>query len=400
MPDWNYTEINLNRKRPEQLYSQLAGELSRQIRRGDRTGQVLPSARKMAEELGISRPTVQKAYDELFRQDLVKKKSAYFYQVTARKKTLGQEPFPSIGIILPCRFSALLSDKNCIGAAPYIKGIIDSAMENKLSTVMLELPAFDASREEIKAYTDSLTRRLIGLVHIGGRNHFPDRPLEAVLNMKELPQVFISGIAKYPHIGAVLGDTTPGAIALAENLRAMNHQKIGVLHWHDRSGQEIYSSYYEYYAEKRDERVCSILKNYGLDCDERHQLYSCTSYQTVLKKLTALEKNGNLPTVFWCHNDDLAKWCIRALRGLGYQVPDDISVIGFNGLPGNDEEELTTISLPFYAIGHRSVTQLMNYYKNGITEKNRFVYLKTFLIAGKTLAEANHTEIQIRGDMK
>ena len=67
MPDWNYTEIKLNRKRPEQLYSQLAGELSRQIRRGDRAGQVLPSARKMAEELGISRPTVQKAYDELFR---------------------------------------------------------------------------------------------------------------------------------------------------------------------------------------------------------------------------------------------------------------------------------------------------------------------------------------------
>ena len=393
MPDWNYTEIKLNRKLPEQLYSQLAGALSRQIRRGDRAGRILPSARKMAKELGISRPTVQKAYDELFRQELVKKKSAYFYQVSARKKTLGQEPFPSIGIILPCRFSALLSDKNCIGAAPYIKGIIDSAMENKLSTVMLELPAFDASQDEIKAYTESLTRRLIGLVHIGGRNHFPDRPLEAVLNLKELPQVFISGVAKYPNIGAVLGDTSQGAIALAENLRAMNHQEIGILHWHDRVGQEACASYYEYYAGKRDETVCSILKNYGLNCNGRYQLYGCSSYQTVLKKLTGLVKSGNMPTAFWCHNDDLARWCIRALRELRYQVPNDISVIGFNGLSGNGDDELTTISLPFYAIGHRSVTQLVTYYKSGITEKNRFVYLKTFLIAGKTLTEANHTEI-------
>lgn len=389
MPDWDYKEIKLNRKRPEQLYFQLAGALSRQIRRGDRAGQVLPSARKMAEELGISRPTVQKAYDELFRQDLVKKKSAYFYQVAARKKTLGQEPFPSIGIILPCRFSALLSDSP--HAILYLKGFIDAAMEHKLSTVTLELPAFDASPSEIKAYMDSLTRRLIGLVHIGGRNHFPDRPLEAVLNMKELPQVFISGIPWMQNVGIVMSDKVSGVTALAEQLRSLNHHRVGIISCYSRGSKK--SDGYFYYSEvDRANCIRDILKDSGLDCDDRYHCFDCSSYQIIVKKLKEKKQSGNLPTVYCCYNDLVARQCIRALTELEIKVPEEISVIGFDGLPdGNDE--LTSIGQPFYAIGHHSVVQLLDYYANGISERNRIAYLKTFLITGKTLTWANNRKI-------
>ena len=107
------------------------------------------------------------------------------------------------------------------------------------------------------------------------------------------------------------------------------------------------------------------------------------------KKKTA----GNLPTVFWCHNDEVARWCIEALNQLGLSVPQDISVVGFDGTSASKEDDnLTTIALPFYAIGHRAVLQLLEYYEHGINDTNRTVYLQTFLISKGTLSYANHSK--------
>ncbi|MBO4631049.1 MAG: substrate-binding domain-containing protein [Lentisphaeria bacterium] len=388
MSDWDYTEIILDRKQPEQLYYQLARELDRQIVCRKLAGQLLPSAREMARQLNVNPITVKKAYEELLRKKLIEKKSAYQYQAALRKKDSGKEPFPCIGIILPFRFSALISNKSCIGAFPYIKGIIDSAMEHKISTVMLELPDFNASRQEIDAYNESLTKRLVGLVHIGGRDHYPDYPLEAVLNNKNLPQVFISGIPMMQNVGIVMSDKISGITALAEQLRALNHHRVGIISRFSRESKRS-DGYFCYSENDRPDCIRNVLEDYGLDCDDRYHCFNCDSYQIMLKKLKEKKKSGNLPTVYCCYNDFAARYCIRALTELEIKVPEEISVIGFDGLM-DDNDELTTIGQPFYAIGHHSVDQLLDYYENGISERNRISYLKTFLITGKTLGEANH----------
>ena len=132
---------------------------------------------------------------------------------------------------------------------------------------------------------------------------------------------------------------------------------------------------------------------YGLDCDEKYCSYGCTSYHTVFNALKKKKTAGNLPTVFWCHNDEVARWCIKALNQLGLSVPQDISVVGFDGTAAAKEDDnLTTIALPFYAIGHRAVLQLLEYYEHGINDTNRTVYLQTFLISKGTLSYANHSK--------
>jgi LacI family transcriptional regulator len=77
-----------------------------------------------------------------------------------------------------------------------------------------------------------------------------------------------------------------------------------------------------------------------------------------------LEKTDrqNLPTAIFCASDALAQGCIEALKDCGLQVPDDISVIGFDDLLTAQimSPPLTTIRQPFQEMGRRSVEHLMD----------------------------------------
>ena len=100
------------------------------------------------------------------------------------------------------------------------------------------------------------------------------------------------------------------------------------------------------------------------------------------------KKEGNLPTVYWCVNDETAHCVINALTELGLKVPEDISVVGYDGVSITSEENLTTISLPFYSIGYKALKLLLDYYENGKTEQNSHVEIATSLVIKKTLAYA------------
>ena len=190
----NVSEIKLNMSQPRMLTVQLADELRRLIARDSLDGTVLPSARQLANTLKLNRLTVGRAYAELEKQGIIKRRSPKVFEISKDFSRNNMEPYPNIGIILPFRFSDLIGS---FGGIPlqYIKGIIDAATEQKISVIMLELPDFSASAEEISQFNATLMKRLIGIVHLGGRDRFPDRPLEAVMKNEHLPQVMI---AAYP----------------------------------------------------------------------------------------------------------------------------------------------------------------------------------------------------------
>ena len=386
-----YSAITLDRKKPDLLFIQLAAELRRQINSTCLNCEaVLPSARNLAEKLNINRVTVGKAYQELMKLGLIERKSSRILQISRNLRRKNIEPYPNIGIILPCRFSDLISSH---GDMPllYLKGIIDAATEKELAAIMLELPGLSASAAEIARFNDSLMKRLIGIVHLGGRDCFPDRPLEAVMRNENLPQVMISAYPAMRNIGAVVFDTASGARALAEQLCAMRHKKVGLILYSPNFDSAGSDGYFSYAAFRRPAEVRAVFQEYGLECEEKYMCMSCNSYHATFNALRKKVNAGELPTVFWCHNDELAHWCIRALKQLGISVPDDISVVGFDGASASrEEDDLTTISLPFYAIGRRAVQSLLDYYENGISDSNRLAYLQTFLVSKRTLSYAKN----------
>ncbi|MFI9581795.1 LacI family DNA-binding transcriptional regulator [Streptomyces sp. NPDC052236] len=75
----------------------------------------------------------------------------------------------------------------------------------------------------------------------------------------------------------------------------------------------------------------------------------------------ALTGPGPRATALVCDDDILAAGALKAVRGLGLRVPEDVSVTGFDdlALATAVEPELTTVSLPAERVGERGMSALL-----------------------------------------
>ena len=73
-----------------------------------------------------------------------------------------------------------------------------------------------------------------------------------------------------------------------------------------------------------------------------------------------------MPTAFVCNCDEIAFIIIRKLKNLGYSVPDDISVVGYDNFLISDiaEPQITTISVDAAELADASVSLLMDRINN------------------------------------
>lgn len=77
--------------------------------------------------------------------------------------------------------------------------------------------------------------------------------------------------------------------------------------------------------------------------------------------LVNLFESSPSTTALFASNDMLALACIRALRSLGKSVPEDISVVGFDGIAVADlvHPKLATIATPCHAMGSKAAQLLV-----------------------------------------
>lgn len=86
----------------------------------------------------------------------------------------------------------------------------------------------------------------------------------------------------------------------------------------------------------------------------------------------------DLPTAFFCFNDNTAIGVISALQMRGYRVPEDFSVLGFDDIPfaNNFTPGLTTIRQPRQHIGEMAMSLLLD------RLANRTLSVQTHLLHG------------------
>ncbi len=75
----------------------------------------------------------------------------------------------------------------------------------------------------------------------------------------------------------------------------------------------------------------------------------------------------NRPTAVFVASDEMAFGAMRAIRRHGLNIPEDISIIGFDGHDMSDFLELTTIEQPVQTIGELAAWALMEQLKNQST---------------------------------
>jgi LacI family transcriptional regulator len=99
-----------------------------------------------------------------------------------------------------------------------------------------------------------------------------------------------------------------------------------------------------------------------------------------------LLKKGQIPDAVFCTSDQKAIVVMRAIRDLGYKIPDDISVLGFDNIDMSAyvDPPLSTISQPLYEMGALGAQKLINLIEGEKSEPSIDV-LSTDLIIRKSI---------------
>ncbi|PWJ48792.1 LacI family DNA-binding transcriptional regulator [Faecalicatena contorta] len=126
---------------------------------------------------------------------------------------------------------------------------------------------------------------------------------------------------------------------------------------------DLYSGNVGYGFLERYEALELCLKNHGLQLDKTCSFLHETdedyrNFETVLEMMKSL---SSLPDVFVCGNDWTAIQIMYALQFLGYKIPRDVNIIGFDNIPASERivPALTTINTPKEYLGRAAARQII-----------------------------------------
>ena len=152
-----------------------------------------------------------------------------------------------------------------------------------------------------------------------------------------MPLVIVDDIVEFPNLASVSFDLEDGATKAAQHLLATGRRKIGMI------GSEITVPR----TRRRERGFYQAFEN----APEGSQLPELVRVQPTvsggangLQQL--LERQPGLDGIF-AYNDLMAVGAMRAAQAVGYQVPDDIAIVGCNDIEMSDlvSPRLTTIRL-------------------------------------------------------
>lgn len=131
---------------------------------------------------------------------------------------------------------------------------------------------------------------------------------------------------------------------------------------------DIYSKNSGRGFKERYDALCETLEINNLELDEETTL----SYETeedfinssyLIKKINSMD---SLPDVFICGNDWTAIKLMHSLQFLGYKIPKDVSIVGFDNIPESSKvyPQLTTINTPKEQLGIAAAQCILERIKN------------------------------------
>lgn len=201
-------------------------------------------------------------------------------------------------------------------------------------------------------------KKPLGILFLGGTNTNFLQDFAAI----DVPCVVVTNDASslpFPNLSSVSTDDVAAARCAIETLISLGHQRIAII-----GGDCVVSDT----SRLRYEGCMRALAQYGLDFDPEQDFRDVRySYQDGYQAVQELLAVGSQFTAVFAMADVMAIGAIRALREAGKRVPEDVSVMGLDGLPLGSflVPQLATISQSVEALASRSVAILLDAMENG-----------------------------------
>jgi len=170
-----------------------------------------------------------------------------------------------------------------------------------------------------------------------------------------LPTVAIAGHKKLKGITNIVLDHEHAAVLALNHLKDLHHTRIAFM-----KGNPVSSD-----SKDRWEAICHVAAQIGIDIDPELTVQIDSDDPTprlgypFTKQLLA----GKKPfTALFAYNDISAIGAIRAIQEQGLRVPQDISVMGFDDIPGASFHTpgLTTVRQPLNRMGEVAAETLLD----------------------------------------
>ncbi len=299
----------------------------------------------------------------------------YIPDPMARNFSLGRHK--NVGLLLPQKVESCLAN-------PYMHGIIRGIAEvcQAHSHMFTVIPPLHSSID------DAVRNATVdGIITVGLT---VNETLGRILEQRQIRVVAIDGADDTDVVTVTIDDIEAARLQMKSALEK-GHRRIAVLSLQD-----------DYYSadtpvgslsivRKRKLGFSRALAEYGMSFDDIICINAETTFDAGFSHASDLlsADEDSRPTCFVCMSDIAALGVVAAIQDKGLRLPDDVSVIGFDGLEDLSYygRKLTTIRQSAYEKGVASARCLFSIL-DGTWNGGKLVRIPFTLVPGATLGEA------------
>jgi DNA-binding LacI/PurR family transcriptional regulator len=230
--------------------------------------------------------------------------------------------------------------------ANLLKGIEAEAREKGYALIYGDS---DGEFEKEQNYLNIMKQKKIDGIILITTNYYND--LLTIVKNYQIPVVFASGYISDPEISCVTVDNVAGAYDIVEFLCQAGHKDIAFIKGPD---LDLLAS------QERLRGVKLALRLSDIKYDPNRFIEGDFTFESGYSAAEKIVNNFPDVTAIFGFNDEMAVGAIRYLREHNIRVPEDISVVGFDGIELGKYiyPSLTTIEQSGYQLGLKSIEML------------------------------------------
>ena len=351
-------KIRLDHNSYISLHVQLHNQLRRLIVSGRwRYGERIPTEAQLSRHLDISRTTVRIALQRIEVEGLIKRAAGRGTFVAWQLQKYPPPPRRSIGYITHSFHNEIHS-------------ILLNSAETELRSAGYQVIFSNAADndEETRILQQLLDDHAAGLILWA--NAKPADKTKSLLReyqQRHIPIVFVDRWVEGIEADYVASDNFGGAYDLVCHLIELGHRHIVHLMPNISSLRPV-NERHRGYVTAVNEHGMRAYAPWKINPPDRCEFHETDIYKLVGEEsrqiteqvVRLMNRVDPKPTAIVCINDILAIITMSALRDIGYRIPDDVSVTGFDdiSMASYIEVPLTTVSQNAYQLG-RAASQML-----------------------------------------
>lgn len=283
-------------------------------------------------------PNISKATKDKVR--LIMEEMGYYPNAIAR--SLVKQKTRTIGLVMSRPTDRALANPFFSGV---IQGIAAVAQEKNYSILLTAADNYEVEYQE--ALKQLKVGRVDGLVLLASRIN--DDLIKQLLE-NNYPFVLIGRSEEFNYIPRVDNDNYKAAYILVEKLVKSGYKDFSVL-----AGHKDYV-----FTGDRLKGVIDALKDYNLNINPDKIEFTDFSFASAEESAHKILSNYN-PDVLIAFDDLLGMAAVQTAETLGYIIPDQIGIVGFNDhtLVSYLKPALTTVKIPIVEMGEKAISMLI-----------------------------------------